>query len=203
MFYIYDNAIQEDLVRSFNPNNVPNPVVKVIAPEDITSIAAQIQEDKLSFPIVAVTRDADTPIDTDRTNFTRLHNGVAAVLDPKTNNLYYERVIPVKLSYKLTVLTTSTADMDEMVRELLFKYYSMYFLTVQLPYECNRKVRFGVTIDLDTNIERKSGVSEYLQSGQLHQAVIPLRCEGCVLVTYTPAKLKRTEIAVEITDPQP
>lgn len=203
MLYLYDDAVRDDLVKCFNPDNVPNPVVSVIAPEDITGIAAQIQEDHLSFPIVAITRDANIKIDTSRTNFTRLHRGVASVIDPKTNELYYEKVIPVKFGYMLTVLTTNTADMDEMIRELLFKYYDMYFLTINLPYECNRSVRFGVTIDIDTNLEGKSGASEYVQSGQLYQTTIPLKCEGCVLVSYTPAKLQRSELDVEVVNTQP
>lgn len=201
MLYVYDNAIVKDLEQSFNLDNVPNPAVRVIDTEGIVDLAAQIQEDQISFPIVAVYREPDTPIDTSLTNFTRMHKGVQTILDPKTNDLYYERAIPIKLSYKLTLLTTNTADMDELVRELIFKYTSMYFLTIKLPYECNRKVRFGVIVDPESVIERTSGSLEYIKSGQLHQTVIPLTCQGAVLVHYTPAKLIRTEHEVEVLNP--
>lgn len=196
MLYLYDKAICDDLLHSFNPDNVENPAVRVIDPEHIVELVAQIQEDQVSFPIVALTRSPDTPIDTARANFTRMHKGVLSTIDPVTNELYYEKVIPIKLSYKLTVLTTNTADMDEMIRELLFKYISMYFLTITLPYECKRKVRFGVTVDAD-NIERSSSSAEYLESGQLYQSIIPLNCEGCVLASYTPAKLRRLDYEIE------
>lgn len=198
MLYLYDNCIVDDLIRSFNPHSVPNPIVKVVDPEGIIEVAAQIQEDNIQLPIVALSRDPDTPIDTDRANFTRAHKGVQSVLDTDTNELYYERAIPIKLSYKLEVLAASTADIDELVKELLFKYTSMYFLQMQLPYECKREVRFGVTIDTNSNIERKSGTFEHLSTGQLHQAVIPLVCEGCVLVSYTPAKLTRVEYQTDV-----
>lgn len=201
MIYLYDEAIVNDLMKSFNPNAVKNPVVCVVPPERVIDIAAQLQNDEISFPLVALTRNEDISIDTNLTNFTRMHKGVAAVVDPKTNNLYYEQAIPLKLEYALTVLTTNTADMDELVRELIFKYTRMYFLTITLPYEGQRKVRFGITIDTDSSIERSSGVVEYLESGQLYQSIIHLRCEGCVYVKYTPVHLKRTAHEIVPTVP--
>lgn len=200
MIYCYDNAFVDDLKKSFNPANVPNPVVKVIDPENVIGLAAQMQDDNIRYPIVAVTRSEDVQVDTDRTNFSRIHKGVVSVIDPDTNELYYERAIPITLSYSLTVLTTSTAELDEIVRELMFKYSSMYFITFTLPYECKRKVRFGVTLDTTSNIDRSSASGEYLSSGQLYQAIVPLRCEGCVLVSYTPAKLRRIQYDIDYKD---
>ena len=112
MIYLYDQAIVKDLQRSFS-DAAGNSVVKVVDPEGIISLAAQIKEDQVSFPLVALSRDPDNSIDTDRYNFTYAHKGVQAVMDTKTNNIYYEKVVPIKLSYKATILTTNTADMDE------------------------------------------------------------------------------------------
>ena len=193
MIYVYDKIICDDLIESFNPDHVPNPVVRVVDVEGAIDIAAQIQNDDITFPIVVVNRNPDTPIDNDRMNFTRLHKGVATVLDPETNNLYYEKVVPIQLRYALTVLATNTADVDELVRELIFKYTDMYFLTFTVPYESKRKVRIGVVLDSDSNIERQSGQLDYIQSGKLYQAIVPLKVEGAVLLNYTPAHLRRTE----------
>lgn len=195
MIYLYDNAICDDLRKSFNPNNVPNPVVNVVSSEQVISIAAQIQDDKLKFPIVALVRKPNSvQIDQARMNFTRAHFGVCTVMNNETNELYYEKAIPVTLEYSLTVLTTSIADQDEIIRELLFKYINQYFLKIKLPYESDRKVRFGIRITGETDIDYSSGSAEYLQAGSLYQAIIPLKCDGCVLVTYTPVKLKREVI---------
>ena len=199
MLYLYDNTIVRDLKESFNPENVENPVVKVIDPEGVIGLAAQIQNDEIKFPVVALERDPDTPIDQDRWNFTRAHKGVASVFDNKTNQLYYEKAVPIKLRYELTLLTTNTADMDELFREILMKYISMYFLKIKLPYECERYVRFGVIVDYD-NIQRSSGSFDYIEGGKLYQTIVPLNCEGCVLVTYTPAKLKRSAYEIQPTN---
>ena len=131
MIYLYDDAIVDDLRKSFQvPDGSSEPVVKVVDPEGIPSLAAQVQEDKIQFPIIALKRRPGVTIDTDRTNFTRIKKGVQSVIDPATNQLYYEKAVPIVLEYEMSVLATRTADQDELVRELLFKYTSMYFLTI-------------------------------------------------------------------------
>lgn len=196
MLYKYDNAIVDDLKRSFNPENVPNPVVSVVSPDQIIGLAAQLQNDSIKLPIIALTRNQEQ-IDSSRTNFTSMHRGVATVIDNDTNELYHEKVIPITLSYNLTIITSNTADMDEMIRELMFKYINMYFLTIKLPYESNRKIRFGVSLSKDSEIDRTSGVSEYRSEGKLYQSILTLNCEGAVLVSYTPVKLKRLEYEID------
>lgn len=199
MLYLYDKSIAKDLSKSFNPNNMPNSAVTVIDPEIAVSIFAQRGNDDIRFPAVMLTRSDDTPVDRNRLNFTRLHKGVQTVFDKKNNEFYNEKILPVELRYSLTILATNTADRDEIVRELLFKYTSMYFLTINLPYECKRQIRFGVIIDPDKDIQNDSGTSDYFSAGHLYQTIIPLKCEGCVLVTYTPVKLRRSEYEIEPT----
>ena len=198
MIYLYDNAIVEDLQKSFNKDTV-NSTVKVVSPENFAELVAQMQQDTVTFPVIALSRADTISIDSRLNNFTRCQKGVVSVLDPKTNELYYEKSYPIKLSYDLSVFTTNTADMDELLKELIFKYTAMYFLTVKLPYECARKIRFGVSIDSDYGIEKQSSSSEYIQEGHIYQSTVRLVCDGCVIVSYTPAKLSRmiTEVDFE------
>lgn len=199
MIYLYDKAIVNDLRQSFNPDSVENPVVKVIEPEGIVGLAAQIQSDEITYPIVALSRNSDSGINQDLMNFTRLHSGVAAVIDKETNNVYHEKVIPLKLSYTISILTTNIVDMDEIIKELMFKYTQMYFLRIKLPYECKRTIRFGVVIPTETTFETKSKTFDYLSAGKLYETDIPLHCEGCVLVYYTEQHLTRMAHEIEPT----
>lgn len=200
MLYKYDNAIAKNLEESFDTSSRATPIVKVIdgGEESIQSLIAQIQNDEIEFPLVVLSRNPSTPIDNSRTNFTRMHRGVATVMDKETNMLYHEKVIPIKLGYEILVLATNTADRDELVRELMFKYTDMFFIGFDLPYESDRKARFGIVLDSDKEIETKSGSVEYLQGGQLYQAIVPLEIQGAVLLSYTPVKLKRLSNEVEI-----
>lgn len=196
MIYCFDNAICNDLSSAIAEGSGLNDVVKVMDKAGIIQLIAQIKEDQVSFPVVCLIRHPETPIDTDRANFTRIHKGTAACYDPVTHNVYYEKAIPIKLEYDLTVLATNTADRDELVREVLFRYTNTYFIDMDLPYEADRKLRFGVAISGDVTSD--SGSFEYISSGALYQAIIPLRCEGAVLLSYTPRHIERTVIQPKI-----
>lgn len=190
MFWVYDNAIVSDLTNCIDPDGGANNTVKMIDDTGIMGILAQIQEDKVNFPAVFISRHAETPADPSRFNFTRLHKGIPAAFDPETNNLYLEKALPIQLKYDLHVLTTNTADRDELIRELLFRYSQMYYITIQVPYESKRNIRFGISINPDTSISRKSGTSEYIESGTLYESIIELECQGAVLLDYTPRHLQ-------------
>lgn len=195
MLYLYDEAIVKDLERSFDPSS--GVVVKAVAQEDIISVAAQIKNDEISLPMIAIVRGQTSDVNTDLINFTRMHKGVATVFDSKSNDIYYEKAIPINLNYTLAILASNTADMDELCRELIFKYTSMYFLAIDTPYESKRRIRFGIRIDLSDTIDRISSQGEYMRNGQLYQTNIPLVCDGAVLLTYTPAHLKRINYETE------
>ena len=190
MIYLYDKAIAKDIENSFDPNAMSTPV-KVIDPEGAVNVIAQIKNDEMTFPVIVLTRSPQIEIDRSLTNFTMMHRGYAQVIDPETNNVYYEKSIPIKLNYDLTVLATNTADMDELLKELMFKYVNMYYLTIQLPYEADRKLRFGIVLQ-DSLIDQSSGSFEYLQAGKLYQSILHLNCEGCREISYTPVKLRHT-----------
>lgn len=194
MLWAYDEAIVEDLRSCIDPSGGMNNTIKVIGDEGFMGIFAQMKEDKINFPAIFLDRNNDTPLDSKRYNFTRMHKGVPAVLDPETNNLYLEKCVPIELKYSLHVLTTNTTDMDEIIRELLFRYSSVYFLSLEVPYESKRKIQFGISINPDTSISRKSGTLENLKSGQLYESIVELECQGAVLLSYTPRHLQRAVI---------
>lgn len=201
MLWRYDDAIVTDLKKCFTPNGGGEPAVCVVPPEDVLSIAAQVQDDNIHFPVIAVSRETNVPVDSDLINFTRLHQGVATVVDKETNMLYYEKSMPLKLVYTLVCLGTNTADIDELIREILFKYTSQYFLSIKVPYESKRRIRFGVRVNPEEEIEWMTTTSNYLQDGKLHSAAIHLYIDGAVYLHYTPQKLRRLDMEFEIENP--
>lgn len=190
MLWVYDEAIVKDLAGCIDPESKANSTVKVMGEEGIIGVFAQLQEDKITFPALFLERSAETPLDPNRYNFTRMHKGVPCVFDKERNDIYLEKAVPIQLKYSLHVLTTNTADMDEIIRELLFRYTAMYYLTIQVPYESKRNIRFGVGINPDTPIRRNSGVTDYVASGKLYESILELECQGAVLLNYTPRHME-------------
>jgi hypothetical protein len=197
MLYVYDNAIIDDIKKSINANNA-NPNVFLTDADNYPGILAQIQEDTITYPLILLNRDEDMSINTNLFNFSRAQKGFPAAFDNKTNTLYKERSLPINLSYTLRILSTNVADTDELARELFFKYYFMYFLTIRLPYESDRRIRFGVSVDMDYGVKRESGSFDYISSGALYQSTIHLNTEGCVYLTYVPQHLQRSILSDDI-----
>jgi hypothetical protein len=189
MLYLYDQALVDNLKASLTEEANRN--VFLTDTENYPGILAQIQEDTITYPLILLNREPDTPITTGLMNFTRYKFGVPCVFDTKTNNVYYERALPIDINYVLTILSTNVADTDELARELFFKYLSMYYLTIQAPYESDRKMRFGVAVDMEYGIKKDSGSFDYIASGTLYQSTIRLKTEGCVSLTYTARHLTR------------
>ena len=203
MLYLFDCAICDNLKASLTDEVNKN--VFLTTAENYQGILAQVQDDTITYPLILLHRDEDVPIKTDLLNFTRYKFGVPCTFDNKTNNVYYERALPVDLNYTLEILSTNVADTDELARELFYKYISMYYLTIQLPYESDRKIRFGVAVDTDYGIKRDSGSFDYISAGTLYQSTIRLKTEGCVLITYTARHLQRTVLntkEVKIENPK-
>ena len=190
MLWAYDEAIVQDLVSCIDPSGGASNTVKMMGDEGMMGVFAQLQADSIKFPALFLQRNAETPLDSSRYNFTRLHKGVPAVYDSEKNNIYMEKAVPIELKYDLHVLTTNTIDMDEMIREILFRYSSMYYITMQVPYESKRQLRFGIAIKPDTTISRHSGASEYIENGRLYESIIELECQGAVLLSYTPRHMQ-------------
>ena len=194
MLWAYDEAIIKDLSGCIDPKGEANNTVRMMGEQGMMGIFAQLQEDRITFPAIYLQRSNETPLDAARYNYARLHQGVVAGFDHDTNNVYIEKALPIQLKYDLHVLTTNTADMDEIIRELLFRYSQMYYITMQIPYESKRNIRFGMAINPDTPIRRNSGVTEYVESGQLYESTLEIECQGAVLINYTPRHLTGVEI---------
>lgn len=189
MLYLYDEVLVSDLKSSLTDEVNKN--VFLTNEENYLGILAQIQEDTITYPLILLHRDDDVAIKQDMMNFTRYQFGVPCTFDNKTNKIYYERALPVDINYTLRILSTNVADTDELARELFYKYISMYFLTIRLPYESDRKIRFGISVDMDYGIKKESGSFDYIAEGKLYQSTIHLKTEGCVSLTYTSRHLTR------------
>ena len=204
MLYLYDRELVDNLKSSLTDEVNKN--VFLTDAENYPGIVAQIQNDTISYPLILLHRDDDTPILTDLMNFTRYKFGVPCVFDTETNNVYYERALPVDVNYTLRIVSHNVADTDELARELFYKYLSMYYLTIRVPYESDRKIRFGVQVDADYGIKRESGSFEYISTGALYQSTMRLHTEGCVSLTYTPRHLTRNVIdtdTIGVENPKP
>lgn len=190
MLYLYDSAVIDDLKRTIDPTGEANPSVIMCTVENYQDIVAQMHEDKITYPLIILIRNDDMSILKQNKNFARSMKGVPAEFDTKTNNIYYERAVPIDLQYTMYILCTNVADRDEIAREIYFKYLSMFYLHIETPYEAKRRIRFGIQLDEDAGINNESGAAEYTQTGAIYQTQLTLKTHGCVWLHYTPRHLQ-------------
>ncbi len=198
MIYLFDSAIIDDLKRTIDPDGGANPNVIMTDVDNYAGILAQMQEDKITYPLFLLVRHDDMPISTELWNFARYMKGIPAGFNTKTNEIYYEKALPVDLKYTLWILATNSADRDECAREIYYKYLSMYYLHIDLPYEVDRRIRFGIRVDPSVGIRNESGSSQYTQTGAIYQSQIEFITDGCVLINNTPRHLKITQMSKDI-----
>lgn len=191
MLWAYDEAVVKDISNCINPTGGANSTVKMMGEDGIMGVLAQMNDDRIKFPAIFIERSSDTPLDSSRYHFSKLHRGIPVGFDPETNDIYLERSIPIKLKYNLHVLTTNTADMDELIKELIFRYSEMYYISMEIPYESKRIIRFGMSINPDASITKKSGVANYFENGQLYESIVEIDCQGAVMISYTPKHIER------------
>lgn len=169
MLEIYDKALYDNLVGVLNKKSEKNIAVTIIGVEKVGGLPAKIASGQIKYPIIALSRDKEAPIKKD----------VKSAFNSEENE-GNEKVIPILLPYALTIITNNTDDMNEVFNNLLSQYSQTQFLTFSLPIESKREKRFGVSIDLNSNIERSSG--EHPSFGKMYQTIIPLKSEGCLFV---------------------
>jgi len=201
MQHLYDNAVVEDLQRDFiTADGKLSVAVRMVDENQMMGVIAQIQSDEVEFPYVILSRVGGDTIDQNLKNFTMMHRGVPAVFEPTKNEFYHEKWIPIELGYDITVVGTNTAQIDEVLRELQFKYINMFYLTIRLPYESDRKIRFGI-ISTGDPPERGRMASGHMEDGHLYIATLPTECIGAGIVDYRKVKLKRLEGQINLVDP--
>jgi hypothetical protein len=76
-------------------------------------------------------------------------------------------VIPIKLLYDLTIYTKTEEEVDEYVRNFLFKLINNPVIKVRIPYN-DTQLEHIANIRVLSNISDTSDISERIFSGQFH-----------------------------------
>lgn len=89
-------------------------------------------------------------------------------------------VIPIKLLYDLTIYTKTEEEVDEYVRNFLFKLINNPVIKVRIPYN-DTQIEHIANIRVLSNISDTSDISERIFSGQFHCWTIQLEIQDAFL----------------------
>jgi hypothetical protein len=89
-------------------------------------------------------------------------------------------VIPIKLLYDLTIYTKTEEEVDEYVRNFLFKLINNPVIKVKIPYN-GADIEHIANIRVLSNVSDTSDISERIFAGQFHCWTIQLEIQDAFL----------------------
>ncbi len=101
-------------------------------------------------------------------------------LEKYTNQTLVFNVIPIRIQYNLDIYTKTMDEMDEYVRQFLFKLINNPVLKVEIPYN-NSAICHIANIRVLNTVSDTSAISERIFSGQFSRYTIQLEIQDAFL----------------------
>lgn len=163
---LYDNAIVDKLKEITKDSRI-----FINTSDNIFSIIGKEENDNIEFPLISVSRTGMSII-SDRVSYPLMKAGSLAKVNE--NKEYFTRLqaIPIRINYMIDVWTTTRLDNDNIVRELIFYFFTHPTLQIEIPYTVNVKHNFNLFINSD--IEDNSDISEHKSRGIYYRQTLSL-----------------------------
>lgn len=175
----YDDAVANK-INSWLPKD-KNRKIQVLKPDEtkrLFSIEADEKNDKpLTLPLIALSRSNTVSLK-QKTMTPMSFDGL--MLDSDGKHTLQLNGIPIYLSYQLDIYTRRYDEGDELLREFVFKLINNPQIVIELPYN-NQKFKHVATIEMQTDIEDTSDISERLFSGQFTRWTLRFDIDGAYL----------------------
>ena len=175
----YDDAVANK-INSWLPKD-RNRQIQVLKPDEtkrLFSIEADEKNDKpLTLPLIALSRS--NTVSLKQKTMTPMSFD-CLMLDSDGKHTLQLNGIPIYLSYQLDIYTRRYDEGDELLREFVFKLINNPQIVIELPYN-NQKFKHVATIEMQTDIEDTSDISERLFPGQFTRWTLRFDIDGAYL----------------------
>jgi hypothetical protein len=155
--------------------------LKVLGPSEskrFFEITADEGKDKpFKLPIISLVRHKDLEL-LSTVKSPKSYDGLK-LLNTSETTLQFN-VIPIKLLYDLTIYTKTEEEVDEYVRNFLFKLINNPVIKVKIPYN-DAHIEHIANIRVMSNISDTSDITERIFNGQFHCWTIQLEIQDAFL----------------------
>lgn len=155
--------------------------LRVLGPSESKRLFELIADDNrdkpFKLPLIALSRSKDIEL-LSTVKGPKTYDGLKLLSTP-TETLQFN-VIPIKLLYSLTIYTKKEEEVDEYVRNFLFKLINNPVLKVRIPYN-NAEIEHIANIRVLSSISDTSDVNERIFPGQFHCWTIQLEIQDAFL----------------------
>lgn len=173
----YDDILVAKILK-WLPENTN---LRVLGPSESKKLfeltADDTQDQPFKLPIITLTRSKDIEL-LSTIKQPKSYEGLKLLSTPEET--LHLNVIPIKLLYDLTIYTKTEEEVDEYVRNFLFKLINNPVIKVRIPYN-NTQIEHVANIRVLSNISDTSDISERIFSGQFHCWTIQLEIQDAFL----------------------
>jgi hypothetical protein len=155
------------------------------------SEADDTKDRPFKLPILALSRHKDIEL-LSTVKSPKSFDGLKLISTPEQTLQF--NVIPIKLLYDLTIYTKTEEEVDEYVRNFLFKLINNPVIKVRIPYN-GAEIEHIANIRVLSSISDTSDISERLFPGQFHCWTIQLEIQDAFIFSLPYKKNWKLSIA--------
>ena len=201
----YDDAITQK-IKSWLADTSK---LRVLSPDESTRLIQLNAEDSndapLQLPIIAISRNKDIEIEsTIKQN--KSFDGLIIGKDATNATTVHMNVIPIKTTYQLDIYTKKRIEVDEYIRQYLFKLINNPQIIIEIPYN-NYIVKHTANLRVLNTVSDTSDIPTHVFSGQFYRWTIQLELQDGFLFSIPQKQNWRfigcdITLADKITDPE-
>lgn len=171
----YDEAITQKIKNWLADSSK----LRVLSPDDtnrLIQLSADDTKDKpLKLPIIAISRNKDIELES-AIKQNKSFDGFILNKDSQTATTVHMNVIPIKTTYQLDIYTKKRIEVDEYVRQYLFKLINNPQIVVEIPYNgCT--IRHTANLRVLNTISDTSDIPTHIFAGQFYKWTIQLELQ--------------------------
>lgn len=177
-FYLYDKAIA-DKIKSW----VLDPHLTILYPDQTSRFfnqTADEQKDKISLPLIAISRDRDIDIQLPVSRYAEKTGKIFSADRYKAGSL---RHIPMTINYQIDIYTRYRQEADEYVRNFVYNIIDYPTLKITIPYY-DTGLESTSFMELDSRIQDNSDIPERLVPGQFTRMTLNVTLKDAQLYAY-------------------
>lgn len=184
----YDDAIVNRFRSVFDTNNV-----YILPVENAIRFTAQLNRDDVKFPMISTTRLGFSIVG-DNVNYNAKMTGSFVRRDGENNNIFATS-IPIRIEYQMDVFAVEREVCDDIVRELIFFFYTRPTLVAHFPYGLDIKQNF--TMLLNDDIVDNSDTVEHINNGVMFRNTLTFYVDDARLYMNNSQVQGKIECGVE------
>lgn len=201
----YDDAVTQKIHNWLADSSK----LRVLSPDESSRLmqlkADESNDASIKLPIISISRNKDIEIES-AIKQNKSFDGLIIGKDENTSTTIHLNVIPIKTTYQLDIYTKTRKEVDEYVRQYLFKLINNPQIIIEIPYN-GYIVRHTANLRVLNTISDTSDIPTHIFNGQFYKWTIQLELQDGFLFSIPQKhgwKLVGVEVAAadKISDPE-